>query len=73
MNADHWSPQAKSPGIVKKTVYYWRQRQGPPAHEAGHLWKHQLSEADAWLRAGGADEESGGAVLHANNKQGEQV
>lgn len=46
-------------GVAKDTVYRWRERKGLPAHRVGRLWKFQLSEVDEWVRAGGADEESG--------------
>ena len=45
-------------GIVKDTVYRWRERKGWPAHRVGGLWKFQLTEVDEWVRAGGADDES---------------
>lgn len=44
-------------GVVKDTVYRWRERKGLPAHKIGRLWKFQLSEIDDWVRAGGADED----------------
>lgn len=44
-------------GVVKDTVYRWRERKGLPAHKIGRPWKVQLSEADAWVPAGGADED----------------
>lgn len=44
-------------GVVKNTVYRWRERKGLPAHKIGHLWKFQLSEVDEWVGAGGADED----------------
>ena len=46
-------------GVAKDTVYRWRERKGLPAHRVGRLWKFQLSEVDEWVRAGGADEDSG--------------
>lgn len=46
-------------GVVKDTIYRWRERKGLPAHKIGRLWKFQLSEVDEWVRAGGADEDSG--------------
>ncbi|MFA5493593.1 MAG: helix-turn-helix domain-containing protein [Porticoccaceae bacterium] len=51
-------------GIVKDTVYRWRESKGLPAHKVGRLWKFQLSEVDEWVRAGGADE---GSVKKDNN------
>ena len=60
---------ARHLGVVKDTVYRWRERKGLPAHKIGRLWKFQLSEVDEWVRAGGADEEKKdqdqqGALLH---------
>ena len=40
-------------GVVKSTVYRWRDRKGLIAHKIGRLWKFQLSEADERVRAGG--------------------
>lgn len=53
-------------GVVKDTVYRWRERKGLPAHKIGRLWKFQLSEVDAWVRAGGADE---GADDNSDHRQ----
>lgn len=44
-------------GVVKDTVYRWRERKGLPANKIGRLCKFQLSEVDEWVRAGGADED----------------
>lgn len=63
MIAEPWvtaSDVAQHLGVVKETVYRWRERKGLPAHKIGRLWKFQLSEVDAWVRAGGADESSEG-------------
>ena len=49
---------ARHLGVVKDTVYRWRERKALPAHRIGRLWKFQLSEVDEWVRAGGADEET---------------
>lgn len=43
-------------GIVRDTVYRWIETKGMPAHRIGRLWKFKLSEVDAWVRSGGADE-----------------
>jgi excisionase family DNA binding protein len=43
-------------GVVKDTVYRWREQRGLPAHRVGRLWKFKLSEVGHWVRAGGADE-----------------
>lgn len=53
MSAEPWVTAidvAQHLGDVKDTVYRWRERKGLPAHEAGRLWKFQLSEVDEWVR-----------------------
>ncbi|MCE0883424.1 helix-turn-helix domain-containing protein [Pseudomonas putida] len=45
-------------GVVKDTVYRWREHKGLPAHKIGRLWKFQLSEIDEWVRVGGADDDA---------------
>lgn len=49
---------ARHRGVAKDTGYRWRERKGQPAHKIGRLWKFQLSEADARLRAGGAEDDA---------------
>ena len=61
INAEPWvtaEQVAQHLGVVKDTVYRWRERKGLPAHKIGRLWKFQLSEVDDWIRAGGACEEN---------------
>jgi excisionase family DNA binding protein len=63
MNAEPWVTAIKVAqhlGVVKDTVYRWREHKGLPAHKIGRLWKFQLSEVDEWVRAGGADEHENG-------------
>jgi excisionase family DNA binding protein len=60
MNTEPWvtaEQVAKHLGVVKDTVYRWRERKGLPAHKIGRLWKFKLTAVDEWVRAGGADEE----------------
>lgn len=45
-------------GVTKDSVYTWIAKRKMPAHRVGRLWKFQLSEVDAWVRAKGADESS---------------
>ena len=45
-------------GVAKDTVYRWIESRGLPAHRLGRLWKFKLSEVDAWVQSGGADERS---------------
>ncbi|MDO9101226.1 MAG: helix-turn-helix domain-containing protein [Candidatus Nitrotoga sp.] len=56
-------------GVVKDTVYRWRERKGLPAHKIGRLLKLPLSEVNERVRAGGADDEpeSGGQTLSRKN------
>lgn len=42
-------------GVTKDSVYTWIAKQHMPAHRVGRLWKFQVSEVDAWVRAKGAD------------------
>lgn len=61
MNTEPWvtaEQVAQHLGVVKDTVYRWRERKRLPAHKIGRLWKFQLSEVDEWVRAGGADEQT---------------
>lgn len=49
MSAEPWVAAidvAKHLGVVKDTVYRWRERKGLPAHKIGRLWKFQLSEVE---------------------------
>ena len=46
---------AKHLGIAKDTVYRWIESKSLPAHRVGRLWKFKLSQVDAWIEAGGAD------------------
>lgn len=47
---------ARHLGVVKDTIYRWRESRNLPAHKVGRLWKFQLSEVDEWVRLGGADD-----------------
>jgi excisionase family DNA binding protein len=65
MNTEAWvaaEQVALHLGVVKDTVYRWRERRGLPAHRIGRLWKFKLSEVDDRVRAGGADEDSETAI-----------
>ena len=65
MNDEPWvtaSDVAQHLGVVKDTVYRWRERKGLPAHKIRRLWKFQLSAVDEWVRAGCADDDSNNPV-----------
>lgn len=49
---------ARHLGVVKDTVYRWREHKDLPAHKIERLWKFQLSEIDESVRAGGADDDT---------------
>ena len=46
--------------VARDTVYRWIETKGIPAHRIGRLWKFKLSEVDAWVRSGGAEEKRPG-------------
>lgn len=50
---------ARHLGVAKDSIYRWIDRRGLPAHRIGRLWKFKISEVDDWVRAGGADAETG--------------
>jgi excisionase family DNA binding protein len=59
MTAEPWvtaEEVAKHLGVVKDTIYRWRECKSLPAHKIGRLWKFQISEVDEWVRLGGADD-----------------
>lgn len=61
INVEPWVTEtdvARHLGVVKDTVYRWREHKSLPAHKIGRLWKFQLSEVDEWVRAGGADNDT---------------
>jgi excisionase family DNA binding protein len=61
-HVDRWfsvSEVAAHLGVATDTVYRWIDNKGLPAHRVGRLWKFKLSEVDAWVRSGGADEARG--------------
>ncbi len=45
-------------GVSKDTIYAWIAKRNMPAHKVGRLWKFQKAEVDAWVKAGGASEDS---------------
>lgn len=45
-------------GVSKDTVYSWISKRSMPAHKVGRLWKFQKADVDAWVKAGGASDDS---------------
>jgi len=59
MAAEPWvsvDQMAAHLGVTRDSIYRWIDRKALPAHRVGRLWKFKVSEVDAWVRAGGADE-----------------
>ncbi|KFB75700.1 MAG: helix-turn-helix domain-containing protein [Candidatus Accumulibacter phosphatis] len=59
MTAEPWvsvDQMAAHLGVTRDSIYRWIDRKALPAHRVGRLWKFKVSEVDAWVRAGGADE-----------------
>ena len=46
--------------VAEETVHRWIRRKGLPAQRMGRNWRFKLSEVDAWVRAGGANNHPGG-------------
>jgi len=47
---------AKHLGVSQDTVHRWIRLRGMPAHKVGRLWKFKVSQVDAWVQVGKADE-----------------
>jgi len=58
-------------GVTRDSIYRWIDRKGLPAHRTGRLWKFKVSDVDAWVRTGGADEVSDRAVSRTKDGQGD--
>lgn len=43
-------------GVGRETILQWIAKKDMPAYKMGRLWKFKLSEVDAWIKAGGADD-----------------
>ena len=59
LSAERWSSVDEVTahlGVSRDTVYRWIEARALPAHRIGRLWKFKLSEIDAWVLAGGADQ-----------------
>lgn len=44
-------------GVSHNTVYRWIEGKSLPAQKLGHLRKFELSEVEAWVRAGGSEDD----------------
>jgi excisionase family DNA binding protein len=53
--------------VSRETVRQGISNRNMPAHEVGRLWKFKISEVDAWIRSGGAAENS--AVEEVNGDE----
>jgi excisionase family DNA binding protein len=43
-------------GINRDTVLTWIAKRGMPAVKVGRLWKFKISEVDAWMKVGQAEQ-----------------
>ncbi|MFM9975560.1 MAG: helix-turn-helix domain-containing protein [Beijerinckiaceae bacterium] len=72
MAAEPWvtaEAVARHLGVVKDTVYRWRECKNLPAHRIGRLWKFQISEVDEWVRLGGAGGTAPISIKHVGSDQ----
>jgi excisionase family DNA binding protein len=63
-----WSPVdeiANHLRVAQDSIYRWIETRGLPAQKIGRIWNFKLSEADTWVRAGGAE---GGEKVVAKTK-----
>lgn len=44
-------------GVRRETISQWIAKRGLPAYKVGRQWKFKISEIDAWVRSGAADDE----------------
>lgn len=47
-------------GVTRDSTYRWIHSQRLPAHRGEHLCKFNAFEVDAWVRAGGAEDNAEG-------------
>jgi len=43
-------------GVKRETVYRWTVKKLTPVYRAGRLWKFRVSQVDAWVETGKADD-----------------
>lgn len=43
-------------GVSRDTVLNWIEKHNMPATKIGRLWKFKISEVEAWVKAGNAEE-----------------
>ena len=43
-------------GVSRDTVLDWIERREMPAAKIGRLWKFKISEVDAWMKSGVAED-----------------
>ena len=65
MNKEPWlslEEITKHLGVRRETIYRWLKDKdkGMPGHRVGRHWKFKLSEVDAWVKSGGAGDETKG-------------
>lgn len=43
-------------GVSRDTVLNWIEKRNMPATKIGRLWKFKISDVEAWVKAGNAEE-----------------
>lgn len=45
-------------GVGRETILQWIAKRNMPAYKMGKLWKFKISEVDAWVHSGEADDKT---------------
>lgn len=56
-------------GISRDSALKWIANKGMPAHKVGKKWKFKLSEIDAWVNSGQAEEKLWNILMKSKSKK----
>lgn len=56
-------------GISRDSALKWIANKGMPAHKIGKKWKFKLSEIDAWVNSGQAEEKLWNILMKSKSKK----
>ena len=56
-------------GISRDSALKWIANKGMPAHKVGKKWKFRLSEIDAWVNSGQAEEKLWNILMKSKSKK----
>lgn len=71
MNLEPWlsvEEIARYLGVSKESIYRLLDKRVIPAHRIGRLWKFKPGEVDAWVKAGGAAENTEKATIRNESR-----